>query len=65
MNQLTIEIEGKTVEEAIKMGLKKLKLPRSRVRIEILSEGEKGLFGMPGVKPAKVRISALPVKRTP
>ena len=57
MNQSSIEIEGKTVKEAIRVALKKLNLPRDQVEIEILSEGEKGLFGMPGVKPAKVRVS--------
>ena len=57
MNQSSIEIEGKTVEVAIKTALKQLKLPRNQVDIEILSEGEKGLFGMPGVRPAKVRVS--------
>ena len=58
MSQLSIEIEGETVEAAVKIALKKLNLPRNQVEIEILSEGEKGLFGMPGVKPAKVRVSA-------
>ena len=58
MNPVSIEIEGKTVEEAIKTALKRLNLLRNQVEIEILFEGEKGLFGMAGVKPAKVRISA-------
>jgi spoIIIJ-associated protein len=53
----SIEIEGKTVEEAVKIALKELKLPRKQVKIEVLSEEEKGLFGMPGAKPAKVRVS--------
>lgn len=57
MNQSSIEIEGKTAEEAIKIALERLRLPRNQVEIEILSEGEKGLFGMAGVKPAKVRIT--------
>jgi spoIIIJ-associated protein len=57
MSQLSIEIEGKTVEAAIKIALKKLNLSRNQVEIEILSDGEKGLFGMPGGKPAKVRVS--------
>jgi spoIIIJ-associated protein len=61
VNQLSIEIEGKTVEAAIKTALKRLKLPREQVKIKILSEGEKGLFGMPGLKPAKVRVS--PVRK--
>ena len=53
----TIEVEGKSVEEAIKKALKELKLPRDKVKIEVLSEEAKGLFGMPGAKPAKVRVS--------
>ena len=56
MSQSSIEIEGKTVEAAIKTALKKLNLQRGQVEIEVLFEGEKGLFGMPGVKPAKVRV---------
>jgi len=55
----SIEAEGKTVEEAIKKALQILKLPRQRVKIESLSEEEKGLFGMPGAKPAKVRVSVI------
>lgn len=57
MNQSGIEIEGKTVEAAIKTALKKLNLSRDKVVIEILSEGEKGLFGMQGGKPSKVRVT--------
>jgi spoIIIJ-associated protein len=53
----SVEIEGSTVEEAIKKALDILQLPRDMVTIEILSEEAKGLFGMPGAKPAKVRVS--------
>ena len=52
-----IEVEGKTVEEAIKKALQQLQLPRNKVRIEVISEEAKGLFGMPGAKPAKIRVS--------
>jgi spoIIIJ-associated protein len=55
----SIEIEGTTVEEAIKKALAQLQLPRNKVKIEVLSEEVKGLFGMPGAKPAKVRVSIL------
>ena len=58
----TPEFEGKTVEEAIKKGLQELKLPRQRVKIEVLSEEQKGLFGMSGAKPAKVRIRVIKPK---
>lgn len=56
-NKFSIEVEGKTVEEAIQKALKELKLSRDKVKIKVLSEEEKGLFGMPGAKPAKVRVS--------
>jgi spoIIIJ-associated protein len=55
-DNLEIEVEGKTVEEAVKKALKQLKVPRKDVKIEILSEEQKGLFGMPGAKYAKVRV---------
>lgn len=57
--KLSIEVEGKTLEEAVKKALKTLKLPRKKVKIEVLSEEEKGLFGMQGAKPAKVRVSSI------
>ena len=53
----SVEVEGSTVEEAIKKALRALNLPRNKVNIEVLSEEEKGLFGMPGAKPAKVRVT--------
>ena len=59
MRKSSIEIEGKTVGEAIKQALKQLRLPRSRVKIEVLSEEKKGLFDMPGARPAKVRVSVI------
>lgn len=59
IDKLSIEVEARTVEEAVKKALKELKLPRQKVKIEVLSEEEKGLFGMPGAKPAKVRVSVI------
>ncbi len=58
-----IEVEAKTVEEAVKKALQELKLPRNKVRIEVLAEEAKGLFGMPGAKPAKVRVSIIKDKK--
>jgi spoIIIJ-associated protein len=58
-SQFSIEVEGKTLEEAVKKALKVLKLPRKKVKIEVLAEEEKGLFGMQGAKPAKVRVSLI------
>lgn len=55
----SVEVKGKSVEEAIKKALQELNLPRDKVKIEVLSEEEKGLFGMAGAKPAKVRVSTI------
>lgn len=55
--KINIEVEGNTVEEAIKKALTELGLSREKVKIEVLAEEEKGLFGMPGAKPAKIRVS--------
>jgi spoIIIJ-associated protein len=56
---MSLEIEGSTVEEAIKKALKDLKLPRDKVKIEVLCEEKKGLFGMSGAKPAKIRVTII------
>jgi spoIIIJ-associated protein len=53
------EAEGKTVQEAVAKALGELKAKRDEVKIEILCEEEKGLFGMPGAKLAKVRLTLL------
>jgi spoIIIJ-associated protein len=57
--KLSIEVEAATVEQAIKRALKELKLPRHKVKIKVLSDEEKGLFGMSGAKPAKIRASII------
>ncbi len=57
--KLSIEVEAKTPEEAINKALKILQLPRERVKIQILTEEEKGLFGMSGSKQAKVRVTRI------
>lgn len=52
-------MEGKTVEEAIKKALGQLKARRAEVQIKIVSEEARGLFGMPGAKPAKIRATLI------
>lgn len=53
----TIDIEEKTVDEAINKALEQLQVSRDQVAVEILEEGSRGLFGLVGNKPAKVRVS--------
>ena len=59
----SVTVEGKTVQEAIEKGLAILGIPRDRAFIRVLSEGNTGLFGMRGAKPAKVRISSRPERK--
>jgi spoIIIJ-associated protein len=51
----TLEKIAPTIEEAIENGLDELGLPREAVDIEILDEGNKGLFGL-GSRQARVLI---------
>jgi len=53
----SIETEGRTSQEAIKTALKKLGVSRNQVKVEILSEEHRGLFGMKGAKPARVKVT--------
>ncbi len=52
----TIEQQGKTVDKAIEEGLKKLGVSKEKVKIEVIDEGKKGLFGLFGGSPAMVRL---------
>ena len=60
MKRKTIEVEAKTTKEAIKIALEKLKLKKEDVEIKILREEHKGLFGMEGAEPAKIKAIAKP-----
>ena len=51
------EFEGNSFEDAIQQALTKLKIPKEKLSVEILTEGAKGLCGMPGGKPARIRVS--------
>ncbi len=55
-----VEVEGKTVEEAVKKAAFLLKVPKEQLKIKIVSEEQGGLFGMPGAKPAKVKATVKP-----
>jgi spoIIIJ-associated protein len=51
---------GKTVEDAIEIGLRELDVSRVEVEIDIISRGKAGLLGI-GSEPAKVKVSKLDV----
>ena len=51
------EFEGRTVEEAIKKAIKALKVSREQFDVKIVCEEKRGLFGMEGAKPAKIKVT--------
>lgn len=55
-----IVVSAKTVEEAVKLGLTKLNTTEDRVKISVLQQGSKGLFGLIGAKEAKVELEVIP-----
>ncbi len=52
----SFEFEGTSVEEAIKKALKVLSVPREAIKVKIVCEEQKGLFGMEGAKLAKIKV---------
>ncbi len=52
----TLEKIAPSIEEAIEEGLLELGLPREAVDVEILDEGNKGLFGL-GTRQARIRLT--------
>jgi spoIIIJ-associated protein len=57
MNKITTT--GKTIEDAIQSALTKLNTTRSKVTYRVLEEPSKGLFGLFGVKEAKVEVTLI------
>jgi len=52
-----VEKTGKTVELALEEALREMGASRDEVTYEVLNEPAKGLLGILGIKPAKVRVS--------
>jgi spoIIIJ-associated protein len=52
-----VEKSGKTVQEAIGLALEELDVDESDVKVEVLDEGSKGIFGLLGNKEARVRVT--------
>ena len=52
----TIQMTGKTVEEAIEIALRERDVDRGEAEIDVISRGKAGVFGI-GSEPAKVKVS--------
>jgi spoIIIJ-associated protein len=56
----SIEIEGKTIDEAIEKACNEFNVPREKLNIEIISDGATGFLGL-GSKKAKIRASIMSI----
>ncbi|TBL77466.1 RNA-binding cell elongation regulator Jag/EloR [Paenibacillus thalictri] len=55
-----IVVSGKTVDDAVKAGIAQLKTKEDRVKVVVLEQPSKGLFGLIGTKDAKVELELIP-----
>lgn len=64
MDKKTLELEGKTIDDAIEKACKEFGLPREKLNIEIISEGSSGFLGIIGSKKARIRANILSLDLT-
>lgn len=55
-----IVVTGKTVEDAVKHGLSQWNVTEQRVKVNVLEQPNRGLFGLFGGKDAKVELELIP-----
>lgn len=56
----TIVVTGKTIEDAVRSGLAQWNVPEERVKVRVLEQPSKGLFGLIGSREAKVELELIP-----
>jgi spoIIIJ-associated protein len=52
-----LEFQGKNVEKALEKASLELRLPTEKIKHEVLAYGSSGIFGLVGVKKAKIKVS--------
>lgn len=57
----TLEIEEKTIDDAIEKACGKFNVPREKLKIEIISEGSSGFLGLVGSKKACIKASIMSI----
>ncbi|WP_195574026.1 RNA-binding cell elongation regulator Jag/EloR [Paenibacillus sp. 1001270B_150601_E10] len=58
----TLIVSGKTIEEAVQKGLTELQTTKDQVTVQVLEQPSRGLFGLIGVRPAKVELTRIAAK---
>lgn len=59
------EFEAKTAEAAVEKAIKELNIPKGELKYDVLSYGSTGIFGLVGVKKAKIRVAVEKDKKSP
>ncbi len=59
-----IEFEAKNVERAVTKACDALKIPRDQLKHEVLSFGSTGIFGLVGIKKARIRVAISGIQKT-
>jgi spoIIIJ-associated protein len=54
----SVEVEARSIDEAVERALELLAVPREQVRVEILADASRGIFGL-GAQRARVRATVL------
>jgi len=52
----TLEYQGKNVEQALQAASDELKIPVEKLKHEVIAYGSSGIFGLVGVKKAKIKV---------
>lgn len=61
-----LEFKGRNIQKAVQLASKTLGIPDAEIKYEILSHGSTGIFGLAGVKKARIKVRAVDkANRTP
>lgn len=52
----TYEFQGKNVEQALENAVDELNIPAEQIKHEVIAHGSSGIFGLVGVKKAKIKV---------
>jgi len=53
-----LEFEGKIIEKAVQKACETLNIPKEKLKYDVISYGSSGIFGLVGVKKAKIRVNS-------
>lgn len=60
-----LEFTGKNVQKAVQLAAKTLGIPDEDVKYDIISHGSTGIFGLAGIKKARIKVRAVETPLTP